>query len=80
MAIWIEIHCDVRASDPPGWFEKHLAPFCWSHNTENAGIMVETSENPAKALRMAKYKAISLGWRRTRKHGWACPNCRTTNP
>jgi len=78
MAIWIEIHCDVRWGGPcePG----RLEPFCATNNGDNPGAL---SSNPLarvhRALTNIKADAIERGWKKT-KEGWVCPGCQKKPP
>lgn len=78
MALWIEIHCDVRADNPPGWYEKHLHAFCETEAGENVGALFANDGAFSAKMAALKRRAKELRWVWSRKHGWACPNCRTT--
>lgn len=75
MAIWIEIHCDVRSNGPPD--RGRLHPFCNSDRNENISGMTGNSRAVfLKTIRHLEKNAKSAGWVKTRD-GWICSSCIT---
>lgn len=78
MSLWIEIHCDVRADNPDGWYAKHLHAFCYTNRGENVGALFKSQGSASAKLSVLSNRARELGWVKSRKHGWICANCKTT--
>lgn len=74
MSIWLEIHCDIGSSGPPG--RVATSGYCYTHNTNNPGELCGNKrEDFVSTLRAMHQEAREAGW--LFKGGkWHCPNCR----
>ena len=85
MGIWIEIHCDVKADGPPGYYGKNITQFCYSNRNDNpAGMVSNTIASVGRGLADIAWDASrNKGWKHIIRGGvniWVCPNCKTTLP
>lgn len=70
MAIWLEIHCDVRRDG----MNKHFNAICWGHRNESPGGLARNASAIRMTLLEMEREAVAIGW--VRKRGkWTCPGC-----